>query len=152
MYWYNVALKDDVSPLTAPTNRIYTYEVRIRGVDPVPTLMAPVQNKYHLGDLEWVKPLNYQCTSEFQEEQVTEVISPQSIVVNGVPSHIKGLQPRTNVTPISETDDDESSDDILPGQQKELDNEKTTTPMIKHTPRRPCLCCDQGSARGLVNE
>ena len=109
VYWYNVAPKDDVSPLTAPANEIYTYEVRIRGVDPVPASLVLVQNKYHLEDLVWVKPPHYRSVSEFQDGQVTGVISPQSVVVNGVSRDVKDLRLRTNVIPTSEADGDESS-------------------------------------------
>ena len=50
VYWYNVAPKDDTSSLTAPANRIYRYEVRIRNINPVPTSLASSQNRYRLGN------------------------------------------------------------------------------------------------------
>ena len=91
VYWFNVTSKDDVSSLTALANGIYIYEVRIKGVDPVSTSKLSTQNKYHLEDRLWIKPPHYICASEFQEGQVTEVISPQSVFVNRVPRNIKDL-------------------------------------------------------------
>ena len=106
MYWYNVASKYDTSLLTAPASGIYKYEVRIRGVDPVPTSLALALSKYHLGDFVWVKQPCYWCTSEFWERQITEVISPQYVVVNEVPRHIEDLWPQTNITLTSKADGD----------------------------------------------
>ena len=102
--------KDDTSSLTAPANGIYRYEVRIRNIDPVPTSPASAQNLYCLGDPVWVKPPCYRCMSKFQEGTVTEVISPQTFIVNGVPCHVKDVQPRTNAI-LSGRTDDETSDD-----------------------------------------
>ena len=34
-YWYNAMSKDGVSPVTAPTNPIYMYQVRTKGTDVV---------------------------------------------------------------------------------------------------------------------
>ena len=32
VYWYNITPRDDVSPSTAPANRIYRYKVGVRGL------------------------------------------------------------------------------------------------------------------------
>ena len=76
----------------------------------------------------WVKPLHYLCASEFQEGQVTEIINPQSVVVDRVPCHVNDLQTRMN-TSSTKANGDESSGDIgyiiLLGWQTELDDETT---------------------------
>ena len=58
--------------------------------------------------------------SKFQEGTVTEVISPQTVIVNGVPCHVKDMRPRTNAI-LSGRTDDETSDDTeyitMPGRQ-----------------------------------
>ena len=110
MYWYNVAPKHDISSLTAPANGIYIYEVRLRNIDPVPSSLASAQNRYFLGEPVLVKPPRYRCTSKFQEGMVTEVISPPTVIVNGVPHHVKDMRPRTNAIPSSRTDDETSDD------------------------------------------
>ena len=107
MNWYNVVPKDDTSSLIAPANGIYRYEVRIRNIDPVPTSPASAQNWYHLGDPVWVKLPHYRCTSKFQEGTVTEVISPQTIIVDGIPCHVKDIRPRTNAILSGGTDDED---------------------------------------------
>ena len=141
VYWYNVVPKDDTSSLIAPANGIYWYEVRIRNIDPVPTSSASAQNWYRLGDPVWVKPPRYRCTSKFQEGTVTEVISLQSVIGDGVTRHVKGVRPRTNAIPSGGIDDedvrlrtnaissggtdDETSDDTgyitMPGRQHKME-------------------------------
>lgn len=38
VYWYNATPKDSTSSLTAPANAIYSYEIRLKGIDTVPSL------------------------------------------------------------------------------------------------------------------
>ena len=150
---YNVAPKDDTSLLTAPANEIYRYEVRIRNIDPVPTSPASAQNRYRLDDHVWVIPPHYRCTSKFQERTVTEVISPQTVIVNSILRHVKDVQPRTNAIPSGGTDDedmrpqtnaissgetiDETSDDTrhitMPGQQAAQNGETSELPLQQST-------------------
>lgn len=33
VYWYNVTSKDDMSALSAPANMVYSYKVRLKGID-----------------------------------------------------------------------------------------------------------------------
>ena len=158
VYWYNVTPKDYTSSLTAPANGSYKYEARLRNIDPVPLSPASAQNRYRLGDPVWVKPPCYWCTSKFQEGTVTEVISPQTVIVDGVPRHVKDVRPRTNATP-SDGTDDETSDDTgyitTPGRQAAQNGETSEPPLRRSTrgrlPTRPCLCCDQGSGGSVEN-
>ena len=171
VYWYNVTPKDDTSSLTAPANGIYRYEVRIRNIDPVPTSPASTQNRYRVGDPVWIKPPRYRCMSKFQEGTVTEVISPQIVIVDGVPRHVMNVQPRKNAILFDGTDDedvrprtnartdDETSVDTgyitMPGRQA-AQNGKTSEPPLRRSTRRrlptwPCLCCDQGAGRSVEN-
>lgn len=55
--WYNITPNEDVSSSTAPASTIYTYQIRIKGVD---TTLTSVYEKihwpYNVGDPTWVKP------------------------------------------------------------------------------------------------
>ena len=161
VYWYKVAPKDDTSSLTAPANGIYRYEVRIRNIDPVPMSLASAQNRYHLGNPVWVKPPHYRCTSKFQEWTVTEVVSPQTVIVedirpraNAIPSGTtddEDVRPQTNTIPSGGTDD-ETSDDTgyitMPGRQAAQNGETSEPPLWRSTHRMLpiwlCLFWDQG--------
>ena len=74
------------------------------------TSPASAQNRYCLGDPVWVKPPRYRCMSKFQEGTVTELISPQTVIVDGIPRHVKDMRPWTNAI-LSGGTDDETSDD-----------------------------------------
>ena len=112
----------------------------------MPTSPASAQNWYRLGDPVWVKPPRYRCTSKFQEGTVTEVIIQQTIIVDGVPRHVKDVRPRTNAIPSGGTDD-ETSDDTgyitMPGRQAAQNGETSEPPLRRGTrrrlPTRPCL-------------
>ena len=53
----------------------------------------------------WFKMAQNRCTTKFGKSRVTEVISPKSILVDGVPRHIKDLRPRHSVTSLEEDSD-----------------------------------------------
>ena len=53
---------------------------------------------YQVGDLVWVKPLNRRCITRFSKGQSDEVISSKTILVNGIPCHVKDLYPHYETT------------------------------------------------------
>ena len=53
----------------------------------------------------WFKTVQNRCTTKFGKGQVTEVISPQSVLVDGVPRHVKDLRPRHSLTSLEEDSD-----------------------------------------------
>ena len=53
----------------------------------------------------WFKTSQNRCTTKFDNGRVTEVISPQSVLVDGVPHHVKDLRPRHSVTSLEEDSD-----------------------------------------------
>ena len=53
VYWHNVTPRDSVSPLTTPANKIYRYEVRIKGIDALITSSGPGCSYYQFGDRLW---------------------------------------------------------------------------------------------------
>ena len=109
VYWHNVTPKDDDSHLTAPANAIYRYEVRVKGVDVMPPLSGPEHSPYQVGDCVWVKAPESRCTTKFGRGRVTEIISPQSVLVDGMPRHMKDLRPRYSLLSSEEDSDSTTS-------------------------------------------
>ena len=92
VYWHNVTPKDNVSPCTAPADALHRYHVRIKGVEDNPFPEQEVtRGKYGKGDVVWVKNPHSKWTTKYSTSRVTEVISPQSVKIDGVPRHVKDL-------------------------------------------------------------
>ena len=90
VYWYNVTLKDNVSPLTDPANLIHCYRVRLKGINALP----PDETKqlhigYDVGDHVWLKTPNGLCTLPYACGRITGMISPQNFLVNEMPHHVE---------------------------------------------------------------
>ena len=94
-----------MSPPTAPTNKIHRYEGRVKGVDTPITSSGPGRSYHQVGNRVWFKTAQNRCTTKFGKGQVTEVISPQSVLVDGVPCHVKDLRPQHCVASLEEDSD-----------------------------------------------
>ena len=46
-----------------------------------------------MGDQVWVKPPNARCTTRFGSGKIDEIISPQTMLDDGVPRHVKDVNP-----------------------------------------------------------
>ena len=93
VYWYNVTPKDDVDPASAPANKLYSYEIRVRGVDRALTdELGDVNSPYDVGDDVWVKPPGSRCNTKYQLGTVTKLISPHTVEVGGMPRHVRDLR------------------------------------------------------------
>ena len=93
VYWYNVTPKDDVDPASAPANKLYSYEIRVRGVDRVLTdELGDINSPYDVGDDVWVKPPGSRCNTKYQLGTVTKLISPHTVEVGGMPRHVRDLR------------------------------------------------------------
>ena len=102
VYWYNVAPKDGIRSATAPANALYQYEVRVKGVDKISPLPAEFELEiYKKGDVVLIADWPNKCTSEWKTGIVTELVSPQTVCVDGVPRHVRDLRPFPN--PVSRT-------------------------------------------------
>ena len=168
IYWHNVTPKDNESPQTAPTNRIHRYEVR--GFDTPMTYSDPKHSFYQIGDCVWVKVPHNWCTTKFNSGQVMGMISPQSLLVDRIPRHVKDLCPHFSFTaPEKDSDstsksnnafesraesllfDGESADSDDPPQE-EAKAESPTLPLRRSTrqkqPPPSCHLCDQEIRRG----
>ena len=93
VYRYNITPRDDVSPSTAPANRIYRYEFGVKGTNHVTAFLVPKHSSYQVGDRVWVKAPQILCTTKFSKCEMTKIISPQSILVDRIPHHVKDLHP-----------------------------------------------------------
>ena len=98
VYWHNVTPKDRESPKTAPANRTHRYKVRVKGVDSPMTFSDPKHSCYQIRDCVWVKAPHSWCTTKFNRGRVMGMISPQSLLVDGIPCHVKDLRPRFSFT------------------------------------------------------
>ena len=98
VYRHNVTPKDGESPQTASANRIHWYKVRVKGFDTPITSSDPKHSFYQIGDHVWVKVPHSWCTTKFNRGRVTGMISPQSLLVDGIPRHMKDLRPHFSFT------------------------------------------------------
>ena len=175
MYRCNTTLKDDVSIASAPANVIHRYRVQIKGIDDMCTSsQREVCGLYSIGDPVWVKPPNSQCTSKLKKELVTDVISEQSVSVNGTPCHVKDLHLAQETTPsVNDAEQESSERELLielatpdmggslknpPTNHSESSSEEEVQPILlwKTTgSKRPCLhcyLCDHETRRGCDSE
>ena len=109
VYWH-VTPKDDVSPCTMPADVLHRYHIRIKGVEDNPLLEPEVtRGMYEKGDGVWVKNPPGKCMIKYRTGRITEVISPQSVKIDGVPRHVKDLRPVIQ-TQLSSSDESDSED------------------------------------------
>ena len=102
VHWHNVTPRDSVSPPIAPVNEIYRYKVKVKGVDTPITSSGPGRSYYQVRNHVWFKTAQNRCTTKFGKGQVTKVISPQSVLVDRVPRHVKDLCLQHSVTSLEE--------------------------------------------------
>ena len=94
VYWYNVTPKDNVSLMTASANQIHRYHVVLKDINELPPDKPKQQQiRFDVGDRVWMKTPNRCCTSPYTHGHVTVVISPQNVLVDGMPHHIRDLHP-----------------------------------------------------------
>ena len=48
VYWYNITPRDDISPSTTPANRIYRYEVGVKGANHATASLGPKHSSYQI--------------------------------------------------------------------------------------------------------
>ena len=115
MYRYNTTPKDNVSIASAPVNTIHHYRVRIKGIDAMcPSSQREVHGPYRIGDRVWVKPPDSRCTSKFKKGLLIDVISEQSVSVNGTQHHVKDLCPTLKTPPsVSDSKQESSESELL---------------------------------------
>ena len=97
VYIYNISPLDDVTSGSAPGNRIYSYEMGIRGARrcvPSEGNESDVDNRFSVGDKVWVKVPGGRCDMPYAPAVVEEIISPQSVKINGTPRHVREIRRR----------------------------------------------------------
>ena len=86
-YWrHNVTPQDDVSPCIADA-----LPCPNKGVEDNLLSEPETRGKYEKGDVVWVKNPCGKCTTKYSTGRVTEVISLQSVKIDGVPRYVKNL-------------------------------------------------------------
>ena len=91
VFWYNATPKDIETPSSAPANCIYQYEQRMKGIDPEPSPPEDRSNVFQNGEPVWFKPPDSRCTARIYKGRVDGVISPETVLVNGTPHHVKDM-------------------------------------------------------------
>jgi len=121
VYWYNLTPKNDTTASTAPSNIIYTYRTRVKGIDTATPVDATNSGTYAAGDVVWVKRPHGRCTTQFEKRKVTKVYSPHSVLVDGVPRHVKDVRPVRGAETTSShiTTSDEETPMVYEGQMQE---------------------------------
>ena len=94
LYWYNITPKDDATASTAPANAIYNYCVRVKGIDTAPLLGHVDSGPYNVRDAVWVKAPHSRGSTQFKTRMVTGIYSPHSVLISGIPRHIRDLHSR----------------------------------------------------------
>ena len=73
---------------------LHRYHVRIKGIEdnllPEPEV---TRGKYEKRDVVWVKNPRGKCMTKYRTGHITEVVSSQSVKIDGVLHHIKVLRP-----------------------------------------------------------
>ena len=109
VYWYNITPRDDVSPATAPANKIYRYEVGVKAASHA--IASPRSQGQLLLSRRTRVGQSAAESMKFSKGEVTKIINPQSILVDEIPRYVKDLRPRHYViTPEVDSDSTTSSE------------------------------------------
>ncbi|XP_043214663.1 uncharacterized protein LOC122378020 [Amphibalanus amphitrite] len=98
---YNITPKDDVDAGSAPANMVYSYEVRVRGIggDDEQSPGQVISCRFSIGDRVWIKDPSRRCDVPSAKGTVTQVLSAQSVEVDGIPRHVRDLRHVTDQGP-----------------------------------------------------
>ena len=72
-----------------------------------------------MGDHVWVKSLNARCTTKFGSGKIDEIISPQTMLIDGIPHHVKDVHPCCASSTLEDNEEDNAQfkddpDPLLP--------------------------------------
>ena len=102
--------KDDTTASTVPANAIYNYLARVKGIDTAPPLGHVDSGPFNVGDAVWVKSPHCRCLTQFKKGMVTGIYSPHSVLINGIPRHIRDLRPRHRTVALEDDGSNSSSE------------------------------------------
>ena len=90
-----------------------------------------IRGKYEKGDVVWVKNPRGKCTTKYSTGRVTEVISPQSVKIDGVLRHVKDLRPviQTQLL-LSDESDSEDSERLIYRNSNPLDSDSDACSLL----------------------
>ena len=144
VYWHNVTPRNSMSPPTAPTNKIYHYEVRVKKVDILITSSGPGRSNYEVGNCMWFMTAQNRCTTKFSKSWVTEVITPKSVLVDRIGCHVMNQHLRHSVTSVGEDSDgtpSESEAESLLCDTEDAESDNSLKGGAVGEPL-PCLCIE----------
>ena len=73
---------------------VYRYRIRLKGINGTSVRTHNQQQAvFKPGDWVWVKAPHGRCTTKYKVGRVTGITSAQNITVDGMPRHVKDLQP-----------------------------------------------------------
>ena len=84
-----------------------------KGIDVVQSPNDEIYGPYVVEDLIWMKSPGSRCTIRFKRGRVTGVVSQQSVLVDGIPRHVRDLRPALEMGHSATDESDESSGDEL---------------------------------------
>ena len=70
------------------------------------TMERVMQDDPVRGDIVWIKTPHSKCTDKLRMRHVTKIISLQLVHIDGVPHHVKDLQPVVGSKPSSDNESD----------------------------------------------
>lgn len=93
VYRYNVMPRGEDSS-SAPANQIFSYEVRLLGIDGVTETdrSENVEHQFTVGDKVWVRHPSRRCDIQSSVGTVTNIVSVQNVEVDGMPRHVRDLR------------------------------------------------------------
>ena len=95
VFRYNVMPRDDETADSAPACQLYRYRVRVQGVDDVTREQEVTESSvFCRGDKVWVRPPDGRCDDRYERGEITNIVSPQCVEVDGMPRHVRDLRPR----------------------------------------------------------
>lgn len=82
VYWH-IMLKNDTSSTTASSNMFHRYQLRAKGISrTLPADYCKDHFMYRVENRVWVKAPYGRCISRYQMGHVTDIVSPQTILVD----------------------------------------------------------------------
>jgi ribonuclease HI len=85
VFWYNLSPRQH--GLVAPCQEIFKYGWRHPDI-PADEPVEVDQCAFNIGDRVWVKPPNCKCTSRWNKGRISEIISSNNVMVDGMPRHV----------------------------------------------------------------
>lgn len=93
VYRYNT-MPQGSDASSAPANKIFRYEVRLRGIDRVEEHDQSTEfpQRFSIGDRVWILHPSRRCDARSSLGTITRITSAQNVEVDGMPRHVRDLR------------------------------------------------------------